>query len=193
MGLTWLALGDSITYGVGASKISNAYIYQARKLLKANGQNHFLINAGISGIRSDEVFTKYKGSGGRCDPDLITLMIGTNDIGQFKSMSDFQTNLGLIIDDLRSRKSFGKCYIVLCSMPIRNDSQSANVATWNTAMQSVATSKGVDFVDTNSAFSDTSYLNGDGLHPTDSGHSLLANVLYNKLKSLSLWTNTPQR
>lgn len=192
MGLTWTALGDSITFGLGASVRSNAYVYQTRKLLQANGKNHTLIDIGISGIRTDELLAKWKGAGGRCDPDLVTIMIGTNDLGQGYTLTQYQTNLTSLINDIKSRKSFGKCYIVLCTPPWRNDVQTVNQTQWNSMIQTVATATDVDFVDTYSAFNNATYLS-DTLHPNDSGHQLIANILYAKLNALSVWSNTPSR
>lgn len=192
MGLTWLALGDSITFGLGASVRSKGYLYQTRRLLQLNGYNHFLVNTGISGIRADEVLAKYKGSGGKCDPDLITLMIGTNDLGQGIDIETFKTNLSLIIDDLRSRQEFGKCKIVLCFPPFRNDSKTSSQAVWNQAIIDISILKNVDYVNTYLAFSDASFLS-DTVHPNDNGHLAIANILYNKLKSLSVWDETPIR
>jgi lysophospholipase L1-like esterase len=192
MGLNWLALGDSITFGQGASVRSKGYIYQTRKLLQANGKNHFLVNAGISGIRADELLSKYKGFGGRGDPDLITLMIGTNDLGQNIDINTYKNNLGLIIDDVKNRKSFGKCEIVLLTPPYRNDTKTSSQAIWNQAVVDISVSKNVKYINTYSAFSDASYLS-DTVHPNDSGHSLLSTTLFNGLNVLDVWNNTPKR
>lgn len=192
MGLRWLAIGDSITRGTGATVLSKGYLYQTRKLLKANGKPCSLINTGIVGIRSDEMLAKYKGYGGRCDPDLVTIMAGTNDITQSVNVSTYTTNLSNLIDDIRSQKVVGQCQIVLCTIIFRTDASYSQNAAFNQAINDVAASKGVQVVDTASAFSSATYMT-DTWHPNDAGHLLLANVLHPALSSLSVWGNVPHR
>lgn len=183
MGLTWLAIGDSITAGTGASILTNCYVYQTSKQLRQNGKPHHLIDSGIGGLRSDQILARYKYNGGRCDPDLVTIMVGTNDCEQSVSTATFQTYLQNLIDDVRMNKKVGKCQIVLCSIVWTNDTANANVPAFNTIIQQVATSKGCTFVDTHSAYSDTAH-QFDNVHPNDSGHLAIANILTPLLNTL---------
>lgn len=183
MGLTWLAIGDSITAGTGATTLINAYVYQTSKMLRQNGIPNFLINSGIGGYRSDQLLSSYKYNGGRCDPDLVTIMCGTNDNEQSVSTTTFQTNLEKIINDLRMNKKVGECIIVLCSILMSNSTRSSTVNSFNTIIQNVANSMNCTFIDTNSAFSSASYLS-DTVHPNDNGHLAVANVLAGSLKTL---------
>lgn len=192
MGLRWLAIGDSITNNVGASIVTKSYIHQTRQLLRTNGFQCSLINAGISGIRSDEALTKYKGNGGRCDPDLVTIMIGTNDVTQAVSTSTFQTNLQNLINDIKMRKSVGQCQIVLMTLIFRNDSNFSQNASFNAIINGVASANNIPVVDTSTAISSASDLS-DTLHPNDSGHLKIANMLYPVLAGLDMWKNVPKR
>lgn len=183
MGLTWLAIGDSITAGTGATILTNCYVYQTSKQLRQNGKPHHLIDSGIGGLRSDQILARYKYNGGRCDPDLVTIMCGTNDNEQSVSTSTFQTNLQNLINDVKMNKKVGKCQIVLLSIPMTNDTYNTTVASFNTVIQNVASSNGLTFVDIHSAYSTTASMY-DNVHPNDSGHLAIANILEPALLTL---------
>lgn len=192
MGATLLAVGDSITRGTGASVLSNAYIYQTRKLLQANGKPCYLIDAGIGGIRSDELLAKYKGNGGRCDPDIVTIMIGTNDVSQSVSTATYQTNLQNIINDVKNHKSVGQCQIVLMTLIFRTDTFYAQNPSFNTVINTVASTNNIPVVDMSTVISSSADM-FDAYHPNDSGHLKIANALYTALSALSVWNNIPKR
>lgn len=192
MGLRWLAIGDSITKGTGASVLSNAYIYQTRKMLMANNKPHSLKNAGIGGLRSDEILVRYKGFGGRCDGDLITIMCGTNDLTQSVTTTTYQTNLQNLINDVLSRKVVGKAKILLLTMPWRNDTLTAQVPTWNQIVSNVATANNIQLVDMYPAYNSAGSM-FDTLHPNDVGHQAMANILYPVINSLAVWNQVPTR
>lgn len=192
MGLTWLALGDSITAGTGASATTNAYVFRTRAALQGAAKDHYLINAGVGGYRSDEIKAHFTTLRARTDADLITILCGTNDISQGVAVGTFQTNLSDLVDAIQARKYGGRGTIVLCSILWRNDANNAQVASFNSAIQTVATAQGVTFCNTNPAFSTAAYL-ADAVHPNNAGHQAVADILAPALSALSVWSNPAQR
>jgi lysophospholipase L1-like esterase len=193
MGLTWLAIGDSITNGTGASTYDKSYVYTTRQGLLNSGKKHQLIRASFGGITSGGMLAnnKYKILGGVCDPDLVTILLGTNDIAQSVSTATYQANLETLIDNIRNSSQTGQCKIVLLTVLWRPDF-AATVPTFNAIVQQVATNKNVSVCDTYPAFNTAGDLS-DGVHPTDSGHSKVANILIPYLNNLDIWSKTRTR
>jgi len=81
-GPLWVALGDSMTQGIGARTIAGGWVGQARVQLSAAGLDYRLVNLSVSGARIRDV------TGPQLDalaalgikPSLVTVLIGANDM-----------------------------------------------------------------------------------------------------------------
>jgi lysophospholipase L1-like esterase len=188
MGLTWLAIGDSITNGTGASTYDKSYIYQTRLGLLNAGHPHHLVRASSGGQKSGDMIEFHKSRGGKCDPDLITIMIGTNDNAQSVGTTTFQTNLGLLIDEVKKRFVVGKGKIVLLTIPYAKSTTAygVNVSQYNDVIKSVGSARGIPVCDINPAFNSDSFM-ADDVHPNDNGHAAIANILIPFLNNLDVW------
>lgn len=71
-GVDVLFIGDSITHGASADKVSNSYVSRFARALDVN-----LINQGNCGFVYDEAIVEKV-----CDPKLVILSYGTNDMGR---------------------------------------------------------------------------------------------------------------
>ncbi len=84
-GPLWVALGDSMTQGIGASDYDRAWVGQLSDRLRADGWEHRVVNLSVSGARVAEVLehqiraldalTQAEGA-----PALVTCIAGSNDI-----------------------------------------------------------------------------------------------------------------
>lgn len=189
MGLTWLAIGDSITVGTGSTTYDKSYIMQTRLNLMQNGKRHHLINSGVSGQRSDTLIKLHKARGGKCDPDIITIMVGTNDLGQNVPTATFKTNLGLLIDEVKKQSVIGQCKIVLLTIPWRTI---FDIVPYNDVVKQVGAERNLPVCDIYPVFNNETFLT-DGVHPNDSGHTKIAEVLFPFLNSIDVWGNTRTR
>lgn len=173
MGFTWLAIGDSITYGKAATN-DNGYINLTRLFLKANSKNHFLVNQGIPSITSTQYLNRYKSNIKAIDADLITIALGTNDTAL--TPAQYKTNISQLIDLIRQNAVESTPKIVLFNIIFRNDASDSLMQQFNTELTSLSTSKNVPLINIRRAFSTSASL-GDVVHPNDSGHQQIANVL----------------
>jgi lysophospholipase L1-like esterase len=81
-GPLWVALGDSMTQGIGARSIWGGWVGQAVESLAADGPRYRVINLAVSGGRIRDV------AGAQLDalerlglaPDLVTILVGSNDL-----------------------------------------------------------------------------------------------------------------
>lgn len=173
MGFTWLAIGDSITYGKAAAD-DNGYISLTRAAMKVAGKNHFLVNQGIPSITSTQSLVRFKSNFRAIDADVITIMLGTNDTAL--TPSQYNANISEYIDRIRQNASVANPKIILLTILYRNDANDGLMVQFNTELQSIKTSKNVSIIDTRGAFSTAASL-ADAVHPNDTGHQQIANIL----------------
>src|SRR5277367_1297598 len=78
----WVALGDSITQGVGASSVEQGWVLQTHQALRRRGINYRVINLSVSGATVlDVVRTQITAMRKLRDlPAVVTLLVGSNDV-----------------------------------------------------------------------------------------------------------------
>lgn len=123
------------------------------------------------------------------EPNIITLMIGTNDINGNNNLSDAPNRLGKLLDSIFMRDA--NILVILAQIvPTRNDGTNNAVSTYNAAMPNLVStrvSKGqhIVLVDMYKAFTDEANykqsLLGDNLHPNQAGYDLMADVWFQAL------------
>src|SRR4051794_31693394 len=85
-GPLWVALGDSMTQGIGASAPDRGWVGQLSGRLVARGWNHRVINLGVNGARVQDVLDRQLPAlealtlAGREPAALVTVLIGSNDV-----------------------------------------------------------------------------------------------------------------
>lgn len=91
-----LCLGDSFTFGVGADSVSQSYPAQLEKLLNENYKDkHFeVVNLGVPGFNSSQVFNDLKKNIRRYNPDLLIVLTGINNESHL-----LDTNYSLALDN----------------------------------------------------------------------------------------------
>jgi lysophospholipase L1-like esterase len=78
----WIALGDSLSQGVGASSIAQGWVLQTQRALSAVGIEYRVINLSVSGATVPDVIQKQIPAlrGLAAAPALVTIFIGSNDV-----------------------------------------------------------------------------------------------------------------
>ncbi len=84
-GPLWVALGDSMTQGVGASAYDQGWVGQLSRRLAADGRRHRLLNLSVSGARVQDVLDRQLPAMDSLQAQgvstaLVTVLIGSNDI-----------------------------------------------------------------------------------------------------------------
>ncbi|MDD2871316.1 MAG: arylesterase [Candidatus Gracilibacteria bacterium] len=97
---TILALGDSLTAGLGVDSSDN-YPSKLENLLAKNGYNYKVVNAGVSGDTSDGLKSRV-GLYLELNPDIVIIVIGGNDGLRGLSTIDLKSNIINIIDSFPS-------------------------------------------------------------------------------------------
>jgi lysophospholipase L1-like esterase len=78
----WVVLGDSLSQGVGASSIEHGWVLQTQRVLTGHGVRYRIVNLSFSGARVSDVCSRQIPAlaGFSAAPELITVLIGSNDI-----------------------------------------------------------------------------------------------------------------
>ncbi len=81
---TYVALGDSATQGIGASRPELGYVgLLAQHLQQTTGKTVRIVNLSVSGAKITDVLEKQVPQLVKYKPDLITVAVGTNDVTSY--------------------------------------------------------------------------------------------------------------
>ena len=209
-----LPLGDSLTYGEALTSVQGGYRNRLYTVLTNAGYNvDFLGNEsdtsnptlpdkdheGHPAFLIDEIQTNIDDWLGTVDdPDVILLLIGTNDVWQDLNLAQAPTRLGNLIADIATKRPFAK--IIVSNLPRRVDNISgdyeAKQVTFNNALpgvvaQQVALGRQVTLLDMHSVLNTgIGDYSSDGVHPSTSGYVKMANAWAPKITDVIEPTGT---
>jgi len=201
-----MPVGDSITFGMGENGGYRKYLYSAltNKGYKidmvgpegspsatANGIQYDDQHAGYSGFQIKEIpdWGRQQGGDGslynklkdknavkQAQPDIILLLIGTNDMTANRSMDACAADLSSLLDYMIADMP-ANCMIFMGSIPefTAYGGNAQRVANYNGTVKKVADDyqskgKNVRFADVHGSLNGTNDLGGDQLHPNGNGY-----------------------
>jgi len=92
--LIYLALGDSYTIGTGATHESRNFpSLVALQLQAATGREVRVVNPAVNGFTTIDVLAKEIGFIDQLNPDVITVLIGVNDLVRGRSVEQYSESL----------------------------------------------------------------------------------------------------
>lgn len=187
-----LPLGDSLTSG---TTTPGAYRNQLYSLLTTAGFNVDFIGTQTDASNPTLPDTSHQGMGGYRidqiesglipwldaieDPDVVLLLIGTNDFSAQFNTATAPNRLASLIGKIATQRPFAK--VIVASLPLRTDD--ANLETqqlaFNAAIPGIVADqvnlgRQVSFVDLHAALSAGDL--EEGVHPTQAGYSKLADA-----------------
>jgi lysophospholipase L1-like esterase len=199
--LLYAALGDSLTAGVGALKYEESYPYLLARNLAGEKQYkinlHIKFGAGINlknfsypGAKTADLISDLLPQAVAAQPDLITLLIGANDVFGGVSQAAFKKNYQYILERLTEET---KAKIYLINLPHLGSPKLLlapynyyyyfKVWQFNKIIQELAAKYSLKYIDLSSAASpefkkDQSYYAEDLFHPSALGYKLWARIIY---------------
>jgi lysophospholipase L1-like esterase len=101
-GPLWVALGDSMSQGIGASRYDCGWVSQLQVLLEQAGRPYRVLNLSVYGARVEDVLTRQLPAMRALDPepDLVTVLIGSNDMVSRKHRRDLLSNYRRLLQQL---------------------------------------------------------------------------------------------
>jgi lysophospholipase L1-like esterase len=200
-----MPLGDSITFGYNAQDETHGqdggYRFPLSQLLISAGLNFNFVGSQNNGP-ANWPYNSHEGHPGACivdiangitplnqggqgwlgltQPDIILLMIGTNDINQTHSYCGDVSTAPARLQALLAQIFYllPNVQLMVASIPPFLDHEVA-VANYNASVKSIVnqyTSQGrpITFVDVNSALTENDLAIGDPIHPSDEGYQKIA-------------------
>ncbi len=183
-------LGDSITYGVGASSQANRWTSQLQNTL---GEAYKVHNYGISGrtmlskgnlpLINDQPY-QYAID---CHADIILIALGTNDskAQNWQHKNDFEKDYTKMINELKKDNPQATIY---CLLPIPALTKSPDIDNdiickeIIPSIKKVALENRCNVIDLNKAVPRSVDFIPDNVHPNDKGHAIMSESIYQAIK-----------
>jgi len=182
----YLALGDSLTQGVGApDESTGAFPALLAEHWRADGCEVELQNVGISGYTAAQILAEQVPQIESFQPNIITFQTGGNDIANGIPIDEYRENVKSVLD---SATDSGARVIVLAMnewfrSPVGvdyGDDLPAQSAAYDAVMIEEASAHGAEFVDMRELYKQQADQNQwveDGLHPTPEAYQAWADAL----------------
>lgn len=191
--LNWVITGDSITHGLVHTQGGRSYPEHLHELVRGELERvrDVVINTAISGNRIVDLLGDWDRRVASWNPDIVTLMIGTNDASdagprEVIPAAEYAASLQDFVARVRALGAIP----VLQTPPaidIRNAPERARIGEFAEAVREVAASEDVILVDQYARFAELGGggvpwgLMSDPFHPNTTGHAALALELANAL------------
>ena len=128
----------------------------------------------------------------RTSPDLVTILIGVNDLVQGRSASDYRASLATIYDDVRAQKapdgrvfaiSLPNWSVVPAARQFGDPEEIRDLTdTFNDVAREEAEARGFSWIDITAAslsgLGSPGWIASDGLHPGDAQYAAWAEVIW---------------
>jgi lysophospholipase L1-like esterase len=190
----YLALGDSYTIGTGASaKTRNYPSILAARLTKAVGRKVGLTNPAVNGFTTLDLIANELGYVDRLKPQLVSIMIGVNDIVQGRTADQYRASLVRIYDRVAAL-GLPPGRVVAISIPNWSEVPAASAFgekaalrrltdAFNAIAQREAETRRFKWIDitavSTSAMGSPGWISSDQLHPGDAQYGAWAEVIWN--------------
>lgn len=184
---TYVALGDSLTAGVGVTSYTESFPHQVAGLLSKQHDVELQVMA-YPGLRSAGVISDYLATAIAAKPDIVTLLIGTNDIHGRISTREFETNYRTILEGLSATDAdiyavsipyIGSRTLIFPPMNFYFDWRTRH---FNTIIRRLAAEYKVTYIDiaepTKRNFKTDTLYSADSFHPNAAGYARWAALIY---------------
>jgi acyl-CoA thioesterase-1 len=195
--ICYLALGDSYTACAGASSSAQSWpAIVAGRLAERTGRKVGLTNPAVNGFTTLDLIDNELAHIERLKPDLITILIGVNDLVRGREIGEYQASLVTIYDKvLELNLPSGRALAI--SIPNWSVVPAARqygdpehirqlTDTFNDIARDEAEGRGFKWVDITetsiSGLGSAGWISSDGLHPGDSQYAAWAEVIWHGIR-----------
>lgn len=191
--LFYAAMGDSLTAGVGVDKYEESYPYVLAGLMAGDSGKITLEDFSRPGGKTVDLINNYLEEVISEKPDIITLLIGVNDIHGRVSAEDFKKNYDYILSEL-TKKTNAEIYAISIPaigsdtliLPPFNYYYDYEARRFNKIIESLAKTYNLKYIDLYSPTArmlrkDGPYYSVDSFHPSASGYKFWAEIIYDDI------------
>ncbi|TME78348.1 MAG: SGNH/GDSL hydrolase family protein [Chloroflexi bacterium] len=191
--IRYLALGDSYTIGTGLDdEAGNFPSLLARRLKDETGIDVALVNLGVNGYTTTDLIREELPVAQSARPDLVTILIGANDIVQGSDEAGYRGRLQQIYQAIKQLGARAERVLAISipdfsplpgAAPFGSPSNlRARVDAFNAIARTEAYSAGFQYADITEISREASrghdWLAADGLHPGPTQHRAFADHLW---------------
>ena len=186
--MRYLALGDSYTIGTGASDPSRSWPSIIAARLGAE-----LTNPAVNGYTTEDLIRDELSLVRQLAPDLVTVLIGVNDLVQGRGTEAYRGSLRRIYDELAGTRVVAVSIPTWAYVPAAagfGGAAHVEILTqlFNLVAQEEAAARGFTWVDvgpvSTSEVGSDGWIAADGLHPGDAQYAAWAEVIWLALSDL---------
>jgi acyl-CoA thioesterase I len=186
--LTWVFVGDSITHGVGTDGWRSFVEHFAERVRTELGRvDDVVINTGISGNQTEDVLAGFDARVRRFHPDVVVVMLGTNDSVAGPAGRDvFRQHLDRIVERVRG---LGAVPVLQVPPPVDTSAatERADLGGYADIVREVAAAREAVLVDHRAHWlragggqAPPQWLD-DEIHPNARGHLEMARTIFRRL------------
>lgn len=180
--LVYMAIGASDALGIGASPITNGYVFRIEDALDDPNTNVQLVNVAVPDATTDTIadavqLTLQTG----VEPDLVTIWVGANDLTAGIDPLQFEADLHNLLQEFDGSGATVAIADLpdLTQLPRFRENPSSNVTNeridaLNQAIAAEAEEHGAVLVQLSDELVDERFVSDDGFHPNDAGHAAIA-------------------
>jgi lysophospholipase L1-like esterase len=186
--LLYVAMGDSLTAGVGIDNFEKSYPYQVAQNISEKGNNVTLNIQARPGAKSVDIINSFLDSTIKLQPDIVTLFVGVNDVHGNISKEEFRNNYEIILNRL-TKETKAKIYVInLPYLGAKNlilppyDYYFKNrTEEFNEIIKKLSEDYELRYIDLYTLypkFSFENFYSEDLFHPSDIGYKLWSEIIY---------------
>lgn len=191
--LKYVALGDSLTAGVGANRYEDSWPYLLAQKLAGENKNIILRAEAVPGYKTVDVISELLEPAIKENPDFLTVLIGVNDIHNQVSATDFRKNYENILNRL-IKETKAKIYIINLPYigsdkliePPYNSYFNRQTQEFNEIIKKLASKYQLKYIDLYTASYELFKKSGDHyspdlFHPSATGYKIWAGIIYDNI------------
>lgn len=186
--LVYVALGDSLTAGIGTDNYEQSFPYLLAEKLAGDNTKITLKDRAFPGFETKDISDNLIALTALDNPDIITLFIGVNDVRSNVSEEKFRDNYERILSDLSGRTN-AKIYAINIPFldklifPPYNYYFDFRTEKFNKIIKELAQKYNTGYIDlytqTLAEFKKlNSYYSPDSFHPSAKGYAFWAQIIY---------------
>ncbi len=191
--LVYAALGDSLTAGAGTNSYEEILPYLLSEKLTGDDKQILLNNYSVPGIETAGVISDLLPDAIKDNPDIVTLLIGANDIHNKVSAREFKKNYEEILSRLKKET---KAAIYVINIPFIGSDKlmlppyqflfDLRTREFNGIIKNLADKYSVQYIDLYAPTVDLFKHSGDHyskdlFHPSATGYKLWADIIYDHI------------
>lgn len=188
--LVYVALGDSLTAGVGANSYDETYPHLLAHYFAGNDFSVNMKVRAVPGAKTGDLLNGLLPAAINDNPDIVTLLIGVNDIHGQISVEDFEVNYDKILSRL-TQETRAKIYIINVPyigadnllLPPYNYLFDRRTKQYNEVVYRLAVKYNLKYIDLYTQTEELFKKNGshyaaDFFHPSTQGYKIWADLIY---------------